>query len=233
MKFYEKSIINMIKKYLYIMKHTFLKTSLNRIFQQIYAKKINAEGKIVEFGAFEGSSKNFTNFMNIKNKENIIYADKIIKKNKSIVSVDLEQKLSFKNESFHNVIIFNVLEHVYDVNNAIKEIHRCLKKDSFIIGSTPFIHRIHNAPGDFNRYSEQFLNKILQENNFKDISVVIYGYGPFIAAYTMVFDYTKLIPLLNNVIVTFCILADMFINIFTKTKLKKIYPITICFSGKK
>jgi SAM-dependent methyltransferase len=215
------------------MKLTFLGTSLNRIFQQIYSKKKSADGKIVEFGAFEGSSKNFTNFINIKDKENIIYADKIIKKNKSILIVDLEQKLSFKNKSFHNIIIFNVLEHVYDVNNAIKEIHRCLKEDGFIIGSTPFIHRIHNAPGDFSRYSEQFLNKVLQENNFKDISVEIYGYGPFIAAYAMIFDYTKLIPLLNNIIVSFCILADMFINIFTKTMLKKIYPITICFRAKK
>jgi SAM-dependent methyltransferase len=223
----------MIKQYLYIMKLTFLRMSLNRIFQQIYSKKKTMEGKIIEFGAYEGSSKNFTGFMKIIGKKDIVYADKIIKKNKGIMSEDLENTLSFHDQSFDNVIIFNVLEHVFNINNAIKEIHRCLKKDGFIIGSTPFIHRIHNAPGDFNRYSEQFLNKILIEKNFTDVSVEVYGFGPFTASYVMIFDYTKFIPILNNFILTFCIMVDTFINIFTKTKLKIIYPITICFSAKK
>mgnify|MGYP006184879779 FL=1 len=191
------------------------------------------EGKIIEFGAYEGSSKNFTGFMKIIGKKDIVYADKIIKKNKGIMSEDLENTLSFHDQSFDNVIIFNVLEHVFNINNAIKEIHRCLKKDGFIIGSTPFIHRIHNAPGDFNRYSEQFLNKILIEKNFTDVSVEVYGFGPFTASYVMIFDYTKFIPILNNFILTFCIMVDTFINIFTKTKLKIIYPITICFNDKK
>ena len=223
----------MIKQYLYIMKLTFLRMSLNRIFQQIYSKKKTMEGKIIEFGAYEGSSKNFTGFMKIIGKKDIVYADKIIKKNKGIMSEDLENTLSFHDQSFDNVIIFNVLEHVFNINNAIKEIHRCLKKDGFIIGSTPFIHRIHNAPSDFNRYSEQFLNKILIEKNFTDVSVEVYGFGPFTASYVMIFDYTKFIPILNNFILTFCIMVDTFINIFTKTKLKIIYPITICFSAKK
>ena len=223
----------MIKQYLYIMKLTFLRMSLNRIFQQIYSKKKTVEGKIIEFGAYEGSSKNFTGFMKIIGKKDIVYADKIIKKNKGIMSEDLENTLSFHDQSFDNVIIFNVLEHVFNINNAIKEIHRCLKKDGFIIGSTPFIHRIHNAPSDFNRYSEQFLNKILIEKNFTDVSVEVYGFGPFTASYVMIFDYTKFIPILNNFILTFCIMVDTFINIFTKTKLKIIYPITICFSAKK
>ena len=215
------------------MKLTFLRMSLNRIFQQIYSKKKTMEGKIIEFGAYEGSSKNFTGFMKIIGKKDIVYADKIIKKNKGIMSEDLENTLSFHDQSFDNVIIFNVLEHVFNINNAIKEIHRCLKKDGFIIGSTPFIHRIHNAPSDFNRYSEQFLNKILIEKNFTDVSVEVYGFGPFTASYVMIFDYTKFIPILNNFILTFCIMVDTFINIFTKTKLKIIYPITICFSAKK
>ena len=223
----------MIKNYLYIMKHTFLKTSLNRIFQQIYSQTITIEGKTVEFGTYEGSSKNFTNFMNIIRKENIVYADKIIKDNVNVISEDLEQRLSFSDESFNNIIVFNVLEHVYDINNALTEIHRCLKKRGLLIGSTPFLHRIHYAPSDYNRYSEQFLNIILQKKKFKDISVEVYGYGPFTASYAMIFDYTKLIPLLNNLILTFCILVDLFLNIFTKTKLKKIYPITICFAAKR
>ena len=141
--------------------------------------------------------------------------------------------MSFKDNSYNNVVIFNVLEHVYNVDNAIKEIYRSLEVEGKIVGSTPFIHRIHYAPEDYNRYSEQFLSKILFKNNFKNISVEAFGYGPFTAAYAMIFDYTKLIPLLNNLILTICILIDKFIGLFTKTDLKKIYPISICFSAKK
>ena len=182
------------------MKLTFQKISLNRIFQQIFAKKIHANNRIIEFGAYKNSKKNFTNFMNIKDKRNIIYADKQDNKHENFLKEDLESELSFKNNTFENVIIFNVLEHVYDMNNAIKEIYRCLDNNGRIIGSTPFIYRVHNAPGDYNRYTEQFYEKILKKNRFKDISIEVYGYGPFTASYVMIFDYTKLIPLLNNII---------------------------------
>ncbi len=225
--------MNSIANLFYIMKLTFQKVSLNRILQQIYAKKMYAENRIIEFGAYENSKKNFTNIINIKDKKNIIYADKEQHANDKAFKEDLEDKLNFEDDSFDNVIIFNVLEHVYNVNNAIKEIYRCLDKDGKIIGSTPFIHRIHNAPGDYNRYSEQFYEKILKKNNFKEISIEVYGYGPLTASYVLIFDYTKLIPLLNNFILIFCIFLDSILSIFIKTSLKKIYPITICFSARK
>ena len=225
--------MNSIVNLFYIMKLTFQKVSLNRILQQIYAKKIYAENRIIEFGAYENSKKNFTNIINIKDKKNIIYADKAHHDKDKTFKEDLEGKLSFKDDSFDNVIIFNVLEHVYDANNAIKEIYRCLDKNGKIIGSTPFIHRIHNAPGDFNRYSEQFYERILEKNNFNEISIEVYGYGPLTACYVLIFDYTKLIPLLNNLILIFSIFLDSILSIFIKTSLKKIYPITICFSARK
>ena len=215
------------------MKLTLLKTSLNRIFQQIFSKNITLDGKIIEFGANKNSSKSFINFLKISNKENVFFADKQDGQNGDTTIEDLETRLSFKDNSYNNVVIFNVLEHVYNVDNAIKEIYRSLEVEGKIVGSTPFIHRIHYAPEDYNRYSEQFLSKILFKNNFKNISVEAFGYGPFTAAYAMIFDYTKLIPLLNNLILTICILIDKFIGLFTKTDLKKIYPISICFSAKK
>lgn len=218
---------------IYIMKLTFQKVSLNRIFQQIFAKKIHADNRIIEFGAYEDSKKNFTNFINIQNKKDIIYADKQNPADDRLYKEDLESKLSFEDASFDNVIIFNVLEHVFDINNAIKEIYRCLDKNGKIIGSTPFIHRIHNAPGDYNRYSEQFYEKILKKNNFNDISIEVYGFGPCTACYVIIFDYTKFIPFLNNFILVICIFFDLILNVFIKTSLKKIYPVTICFSARK
>ena len=55
-----------MKNYFYIMINTFKKKSLNRILQEIYAKKQIASGFVVEFGAESGSTKNFTNFIQFK-----------------------------------------------------------------------------------------------------------------------------------------------------------------------
>ena len=223
----------MIKEFLYLMKLTFFKVSLNRIFQQIFAKNMTAGKRIVEFGSHKNSKKNFTNFINVKDRNNIIYADKFDDIDKNILKQDLEGKLNFKDNSLDSVVIFNVLEHVYDVNNAIKEIYRCLDKNGNIIGSTPFIHRIHGAPEDFNRYTSQFLNRVLERHNFVNIQIKSHGYGPCTACYAIIFDYTKMIPILNNILLASSIMADKFINIFVKTDLGKIYPITYSFYGEK
>ncbi len=221
-----------LKNFIYIMVNTFKKKSLNRILQEIYAKKIPASGKIVEFGAERGSSKNFVNFVILKDVSEILFSDKFPKQDKTIKQ-DLENTLSFESETFDNILIFNVLEHVYDVKNAFSEINRCLKKNSTIIGSTPFIHRIHGAPDDFNRYTKQFIEKILLETNYKNIKVENIGFGPFTAAYTIIFDYIKLIPLVSNLFLTLALFFDGIISLFVKTRIYNIYPITICFTGEK
>ena len=108
------------------MKSTFLKKSLNRILQEIYAKGQVAKGYIVEFGAKENSKKNFVNFFKIDEMKTISFADKILEE-KNVVYQDLEKKLSFKDNSIDTVIIFNVLEHVFDIDNSLEEINRVLK----------------------------------------------------------------------------------------------------------
>ncbi len=223
----------MIRHYFYIMKNTFKKKSLNRILQEIYIQKKTASGDIVEFGAEPNSKKNFIKYIQKQNFKNIIYSDKFPKNNETRKE-DLEKNLSLKDNSIDTVIIFNVLEHVFDVKNAFVEINRCLKTNyGKIIGSTPFIHRVHGAPNDYNRYTKQFIEKILELTNYKNIEVENIGYGPFTSAYTMLFDYFKFIPFLNNIVLTFCLIFDGLISLFVKTKTNDIYPVTICFSGEK
>jgi len=222
----------MIKEYIYIMKNTFKKKSLNRILQEIQTKNEIAYGKVVEFGGSKNSSKNFTNFINLKKNDQIIYSDKF-PKHDSIRKEDLEKNLNFETNSIDSILIFNVLEHVFDVNNAFFEINRCLKNNGKIIGSTPFIHRIHGAPNDYNRYTKQFLEKVLENNNYKNIKVKNLGFGPFTSCYSIVFDYFKFIPFLNNLVLSLCFIFDFFINLIVKTDLKDIYPIAIFFSGEK
>ena len=69
--------------------------------------------------------------------------------------------------------------------------------------------------------------------NFKNIKVENFGYRTFAAVYTLVFDYLKFIPFLNNLLLTVSMTFDGLINKIIKIKTINIYPVSICFSGER
>ena len=66
-----------------------------------------------------------------------------------------------------------------------------------------------------------------------NVKVFDLGYGPFTACFSIISDYTKIIPLLNILLIIFSISLDKILNLFIKTDLKTIYPIAIFFIAKK
>ena len=91
-------------------------------------------------------------------------------------SIKLICSINFIIKAF--IIIFNVLEHISNLDYSIKNLYSLLKKNGKIIGSTPFLYRVHGAPKDYNRFTKQYLQKILKENNFKNIKIKELGIGP-------------------------------------------------------
>ena len=69
--------------------------------------------------------------------------------------------------NFENILIFNVLEHVYNVENAMKEIKQIIKDDGKIFISTPFIYRYHGAPKDYSRYTLEYFEKISEQHGLE------------------------------------------------------------------
>ena len=58
---------------------------------------------------------------------------------------------------YNSIIIFNVLEHVSDFKIASRNLYKLLSKNGQLIGSTPFLYRVHGAPNDYLRYTKDFL----------------------------------------------------------------------------
>ena len=216
-------------KLIYFLFYIFKNYSVCRILQILFAKDILLNGSVLEIGAYKGSNKNFSNFLKINNNS-FLYADK--KKINNNIIIDLEKK-NFIKRKFDNVLIFNVLEHVYEVNNAIIEIKNLLNKKGKVICSTPFLYRYHKAPDDYCRYTEDFLIKIFKKNKFTNIRVNALGFGPFVAGYSMIFDLIKFLYPLNSFFLIICIIFDYFLNVFFKNKLIKIYPICYVLTANK
>jgi len=203
----------------------FSNKSILRIFQHEIFKKFKIEGNIIEFGASEKIDTNFCN-TNLK-KCNITYSN-INPTNKEFLNIDLQEEISLNNK-YDFVVIFNVLEHLLDPNLALKNLSKICKKNGKIIGSTPFLFRIHGAPRDYSRYTKDHLTELLQSNNFKNIEIIELGTGPFIACISLLRSYLKYLPIFYQLLIFLSLVFDKLIKLFIKTDPKKIYPVGYIF----
>ena len=80
---------------------------------------------------------------------------------------------------FDHVICLNVLEHVFEFENAFKESVRCIKKGGNIIIATPFMHHIHGSPDDYLRYTESAYRQLAEKHNCTIESITPLGFGLF------------------------------------------------------
>ena len=205
--------------------------TLLRVLQIYKCLNINIRGLSLEFGAISNKNKIFSNFF--KGSKKFHYTNIVPNKKLKIFYSDLTKKLKIPNNKYQNILIFNVLEHLPEYNLAFSETYRILKRGGYIIGSVPFLYQIHGAPNDYFRFTRDSLNYNLIKNNYKNIRIIPLGHGPFLASYSLLHPYIKLIPFLSQIILLFCYLIDTFMQIFVKTKLNEIFPIGYFFIAKK
>lgn len=75
----------------------------------------------------------------------------------------IENMSMFHDAKFSAVFCFEVLEHVQDPFSAAKEILRVLQPGGLLIGSTPFMLGVHDAPHDYFRYTRYGLRHLFKE----------------------------------------------------------------------
>ncbi len=183
-----------------------------RIFHNFFLNNISLEGKILDLGS--GSHSSYFNYINIS-KEEIYFADKNIKKDmKNFIEVDLEKELNIESNKFDSIILFNVLEHIKNYNNLLKEINRILKIGGKFEIFVPFMHRYHEDPEDYFRPTHFFLTEILKNNNF-DVSTNVIGVGPFTVISEILIKYFKF-KILKFPFLVFFLLLDKIFKFFSK-----------------
>ena len=203
----------------------FSNKSILRIFQLEIFKKFKINGDIIEFGASDEIEKNFCN-SKLKNCK-ISYPN-INSSNKDFVNIDLQKKILIELK-YDYIIVFNVLEHLLDPNLALRNLSKICKKNGKIIGSTPFLFRVHGAPKDYSRFTKDHLIELLRSCNFKDIEIIELGTGPFLACVSLLRSYLKYLPIFYQLLILFALVFDKLIKLFIKTDPKKIYPIGYVF----
>tara|TARA_B100001063_G_C16742046_1_gene545344 strand:- start:630 stop:1286 length:657 start_codon:yes stop_codon:yes gene_type:complete len=198
--------------------------SICRSLQEIECEKFFLENRSLEIGNNNLNKKSFFNFFKKKNNLQVFFGDTYNFKSKNYFKLDLEKKNSIK-KKFENILIFNVLEHVYDVDNAINELKKILNKKGKIYISTPFLYQYHAAPKDYNRYTLDYFQNLSKKHGLKIHYQSTLGTGPFLASYCMLHGLLKKFYPLNIIFVIFSILIDNLAKIFSGN-LNKNYTIS-------
>ena len=103
------------------------------------------------------------------------------------VVVDFEKDaLPYGDSVYDTVLLFNVLEHLFNYSNILREIKRIKKPDGVFIGYVPFLHWYHADPHDYFRYTDEALERILAEVGFKDITIEKIYRGPYTTAFQII-----------------------------------------------
>jgi SAM-dependent methyltransferase len=76
---------------------------------------------------------------------------------------------------FDVVLCEQVLEHVVDPWTAAKTLHSLAKPGGHVVVSTPFLLRIHNAPGDYWRFTPEGLAIVLQTAGLDVVNIQSWG----------------------------------------------------------
>ncbi len=81
------------------------------------------------------------------------------------------QKIPFADNYFDSVFSSEVLEHVFEPEDALDEINRVLKPGGRILMTVPFVWDEHEIPYDYGRYSSFGIRYLLEKKGFEIIKL--------------------------------------------------------------
>jgi SAM-dependent methyltransferase len=89
-------------------------------------------------------------------------------------SVDLNgdaDSIPAEADSFDAVLCTQVLEHVAEPRNALREFHRVLRPGGLLIATVPFVWEEHETPFDYYRYTRYGIDHLVCRAGFENVEV--------------------------------------------------------------
>lgn len=156
---------------------------LYRIFMNEECRNQTVRGKVLDIGSGVKLAS-YHRFLK-KEKDAAVECLDLCFDGESGRRIDLEKDfLPHATAGVDTLLLFNVLEHLYNYSLVLSEIKRVLKPGGKLIGAVPFLVAYHPDPHDYWRYTKEALEKIFMTAGFTNIQIKPFGYGPCVAAFS-------------------------------------------------
>ncbi|MCB9805877.1 methyltransferase domain-containing protein [Candidatus Nomurabacteria bacterium] len=202
---------------------TILRTKMHQALETF-----SISGEVVDVGG--GRSPEYFKHFKSTTNANVTPVDLSLK-NQEGITLDLEtDNLPFDDDSTDFVLMFNLLEHIYNYRHVVGETYRILKTSGQLIGFVPFLIQYHPDPHDYFRYTKESLRKILKEAGYIHIEIKEVGGGPFLANFNNI---VLSIPKVCRVFVYPFYACMDYLFLKLRPKAKERYPLGYVFMGEK
>ncbi|MDP2684200.1 MAG: methyltransferase domain-containing protein [bacterium] len=220
---------NIYFKSLFIIIKELLKgKSLPRIFLNINLKNSKVSGHVLDLGS-KSSSASYNRFLQKEDNCKMTFTD-WHESGEDIIKLNLEEPFNIEDNNYDFITSFNVMEHIFDYNNLVKESYRILKSGGVYIGQTPFLVNYHADPNDYFRYTHQAIEKIFEEAGFICQKMIYLGFGPLSASLSLKLH---IIPKILRPFFTLCAIGFDFIILKLRKSQRLRYPLGYLFVFKK
>lgn len=157
--------------------------SLPRILLNYNLSGMEVFGQILDLGS-KSDKASYNRFLKLAPNSKITFTD-WHEEGENIIKLNLEETFPISAGTYDFITCFNVLEHIYNVDNTIKESYRILKSGGLFIGQTPFLVNYHADPHDYFRYTHETLERKFAEAGFVCERMVYLGFGALSASFAL------------------------------------------------
>lgn len=137
-----------------------------KLFNAIHSNVHYVTGKVLDFGC---GSKPYVSLFKTESYTGLDYDTEVSAENKNLAAdVFYDGKtIPFADNQFDSVFSTEVLEHVFNPDEILPEIHRVMKPGATFMFSCPFFWPEHEQPYDYARYSSFALKHLVEKHGFE------------------------------------------------------------------
>ena len=152
----------------------------NGLYKNIQEFSSSLKGKLLDFGC---GSKPYKHLFQVEKYIGADFENPGHSHEQENIDVFYDGKqLPFDDNYFDSILCSEVFEHVFNLDEVLKELHRVLQSNGKMLITCPFVWSEHEVPHDFARYTQFALTDILKKNGFEIIAFK--KSGNFITAIT-------------------------------------------------
>jgi SAM-dependent methyltransferase len=143
----------------------------SRLMATVIARKyqdaipIYCHGRLLDLGCgkapFYEAYKDYVTNVELADWPNCLHGNECIDH-----SIDLTKPIPLPSENYDSIILSDVLEHIPNPEQLLRDIYRLLTGNGVLLLNVPFYYWIHEAPFDYFRYTSYALTRLSESSGF-------------------------------------------------------------------